>query len=192
MANTGKKPATPPANEGKFVSLYAQYQNDLFRYVAALIPNLHDAEDVVGEITVALWERFSEFEHGTAFLAWARQIAYFRVLKYYRARDRRLTLPQQLLEKLTSDIASRQETVDQRLSYLTECKEQLSAQDSQLLDERYVKRQKVQDLARRLTQSENSVSKSLGRIRRTLLSCIEQKMASEKQATQTDSLNFGD
>jgi RNA polymerase sigma-70 factor (ECF subfamily) len=181
-----------PAKEGVFVRLYAQCQNDLFRYVAALIPHLHDAEDVLGEITVALWERFGDFEHGTDFLAWARQIAYFRALKYYRTRNRRLALPQQLLEKLDWDLASREKTVDQRLIYLAECREQLSPQDGHLLEERYVKHQKVRDLASRLAQSENSISKSLGRIRRTLLSCIERKVASEKRAGQPGVPDIGD
>lgn len=171
-----------PAKEGVFVGLYAQYQNNLFRYVASLIPHLHDAEDVLGEITVALWEHFGEFEQGTDFFAWAKQIAYLRALKYYRARDRQLALPQQLLEKLKVDLALRQETADQRLIYLDECRAQLPSQDCELLDNRYVKRQKVQDLASQLSQSENFVSKSLGRIRRKLLACIEQKMASEKQS----------
>jgi RNA polymerase sigma-70 factor, ECF subfamily len=169
------------ANEGDFLSLYAKYQNDLFRYVAALVPHLQDAEDVLSEVTVALWENFGDFQPGTNFMAWARQIAYLRALKYYRTRDRRLALPQGLLEKLASDLASRDEAVDLRLTYLTECKEDLSAEDIQLLEARYVTRQKVQDLAIRLAQSENSVSKSLGRIRRRLLECIERKMISEKR-----------
>lgn len=170
-----------PPHEADFVSLYAQYQNDLFRYVAALVPHLQDAEDVLSEVTVMLWERFGDFEVGTNFLAWARQVAYLRVLKYYRARNRRIVLPRQLLEKLVSDLPVRMEVMDERLVYLAECKKDLSASDLQLLEERYVKRQKVQDIAMKLVQSENSISKSLGRIRRILLACIERKTVSENQ-----------
>lgn len=180
-----------PAKEGVFVGLYAQCQNDLFRYVAALIPHLQDAEDVLGEIAVALWEKFDDYEPGTNFLAWARQIAYLRALKYYRARDRRLVLPQRLLEKLAADLTCRQKAADQRLAYLDECKEELCSQDIQLLEERYVKRCRVQELARRLALTENSVSKSLGRIRRILLECIERKMAREKHGGQLDFLDSG-
>jgi RNA polymerase sigma-70 factor, ECF subfamily len=173
-----------PSDEADFVGCYAKCQSDLFRYVAALIPHLQDAEDVLGEVTVTLWKNFSDFKQGTDFFAWARQIAYLRVLKYYAARDRRLVLPQGLLEKLAADLAFREEAADQRLSYLAECEKELSLQDIQLLEERYVKRRRVQDLARWLSQSENSVSKSLGRIRRLLLACIERRMLSEKRAGQ--------
>ena len=65
-----------PPNEGAFVGLYAQHQGQLFRYVAAIVPHLQDAEDVLGEVTVALWQNFPSFEPGTSFLAWARRIAY--------------------------------------------------------------------------------------------------------------------
>ena len=107
--------------------------------MAALVPHLQDAEDVLGEVTVTLWKHFGDFKQGTNFLAWARQIAYLRVLKYYRARNRRIALPQQLLEKLASDLTFREEAIDQRLTYLTECEKELSVQDLQLLEERYVK-----------------------------------------------------
>jgi RNA polymerase sigma-70 factor, ECF subfamily len=165
------------ANDAEFISLYAKCQSDLFRYVATLVPHLQDAEDVLSEVTVALWEKFGDFERGASFLAWARRFAYLRVLKYYRARDRRFVLPQRLLQKLAAEIRLREEPTDPRLIYLAECKNELSIQDRQLLDERYVDRQRVQDLAMRLSQSANSVSKSLARIRRMLLECIERRIA---------------
>lgn len=170
-----------PPHEGDFVSLYAQYQGQLFRYVAALVPHLQDAEDVLGGVAVALWENFNDFESGTNFLAWARRIAYLRVLEYYRERNRRLVLPQRLLEKLTSELEPRDAAADLRLAYLARCKEELSPQDRQLVDERYADNQKVRDLAQRLGQSENAISKSLGRVRRFLLACIERKMTAEQR-----------
>ena len=143
---------------------------------------MQDAEDVFGEATVALWDNFRYFKKGTNFSAWARRIAHLRVLEYYRARDRRLVFPQPLLDQLAVDFESRDKAADQRLLYLSECKEELSPEDRQLLEERYVDNLRVQDLARRLAQSENSVSKSLGRIRRVLLACVERRMAAEKRA----------
>jgi RNA polymerase sigma-70 factor, ECF subfamily len=166
-------------NEGDFVRLYAQYQGHLFRYVMALVPHLQDAEDVFGEVTVALWDDFDRFHQGTNFAAWARRIAHLRVLEYYRARDRRLVLPEPLLEQLAADFALRDRAADQRLLYLAECKDALSPEDRQLLEQRYVDNLRVRELAKRLAQSENSVSKSLGRIRRVLLACIERRIAAE-------------
>ena len=133
--------------EGDFVALYAQYQGHLFRYVAALVPHLQDAEDVLSETTVALWGNFDRFEKGSNFLAWARRIAHLRVLEYYRARNRRLTLPERLLEKLAEEAETREAGVAHRLAYLNECKDGLPPQDRRLLEERYENDRKVRDLA---------------------------------------------
>jgi len=170
-----------PPHEGDFVHLYAQYQGQLFRYVGALVPHLQDAEDVLGTVAVTLWENFGQFEPGTSFLAWARRIAYLRVLEYYRERDRRLELPQRLLEKLNSELAPRDAAADLRLAYLSTCKEELPPHDRQLVDQRYSENVRVQDLAQQLGQSENAVSKALGRIRRLLLACMERKMTAEQR-----------
>lgn len=166
--------------EGSFVGLYAQYQGQLFRYVAAIVPHLQDAEDVLGEVAVALWEHFGEFEQGTSFLAWARRIAYLRALEYYRDRNRRLAMPQRVLEKLSFEIETRESAADRRLVYLAECKKELPPIDRELLDQRYTDNVPVQDLALRAGRSENSISKALGRIRRGLMACIERKAASER------------
>ena len=88
--------------------------------------------------------------------------------------------PQPLLEQLAVEFESHDRAVDQRLLYLEECKEELSLKDRQLIEQRYVDNLKVQDLAKRLAQSENSVSKSLGRIRRMLLACIDRRMTTER------------
>lgn len=192
LEGEGNKLVDRSSNNADFVVLYAQCQSELFRYLAALIPHLQDAEDVLSEVTVMLWKNFDDFEPGTSFLAWARQIAYLRALKYYRTRNRRLMLPQQLLEKLSSDFTFREPAVDQRLGHLAKCKQELATTDRQLLEERYVNRRKVQDLAQWLARSENSVSKSLGRIRRLLLTCIERRMASEDRSGSLGHRRVGD
>ncbi len=168
-------------HEGEFVALYGRCQGHLFRYVAALVPHLQDAEDVLGETAVVLWNRFAEFERGTNFMAWARRIAYLRVLEYYRARNRRFLLPERLLENLAAEAESRETGIAKKLALMVECKGLLPTQDLRLLEKRYVENLKVRDLAVLIGRPENSISKSLGRIRRKLLECIERKMAAENR-----------
>lgn len=172
---------TPRINEKEFIALYAQHQGRLLQYVAAMVPHLQDAEDVLSETTVALWENFGDFASGTSFLAWARQIAYLRVLEFYRARKRRLMMPERLLERLAEESQAREAKFADKVDYLAECKDELSQQDRRLLEERYMGGMKVQILAQQWARPESSISKSLGRIRRTLLTCIERKMAAEER-----------
>jgi RNA polymerase sigma-70 factor, ECF subfamily len=164
--------ATSPA---EFMQLFSRDQGRLFRYVAAMVPVLQDAEDVLSETTLTLWREFANFEPGTNFLAWARRIAHLRVLEYYRVRGRRLS--DQVLTALAVDIERRDAQVDLRLTYLAECRQQLPSDDQTLLTRRYVDSLRVDELGAQLGRPVNSISKSLGRIRRALLQCIERKMA---------------
>lgn len=174
-----------PASDGdgrEFIQLYARHQAHLFRYVASLVPHLQDAEDILGQVTVVLWENFAEFQPGTNFLAWARRIAYLRVLEFYRQSWKIPLLPEQLIEQLAHEVERRDELSARRLSALPECLAKLSATDRELIRRRYLENAKAIDLAEQLGRPANSVYKSLGRIRRRLLTCIERQMAAEGSA----------
>ena len=54
--------------------------------------------------------------------------------------------------------------------------EKLASSDQRLLERRYADNIQVQELASQLGRAGDSVSKSLGRIRRALLDCIQRKM----------------
>ena len=169
------EPIAGSSSPAEFVQLFSRDQGRLFRYVAAIVPNVQDAEDVLSETTIILWREFGNFEPGTNFLAWARRIAHLRVLEYYRARSRRL--PDEVLEILSVEVERREAEANPRLSYLAECRQKLTPSDRLLLDRRYVDNLQVQELATQLKRPVNSISKSLGRIRRALLECITRKMA---------------
>ena len=173
----------------EFLRLFARNQSRVFRYIVALVSNLQDAEDILGETTLTLWREFGNFNSGSNFLAWARRIAHLRVLEYYRGRSRKV--PEDLLTVLARDFENREMEADPRLGFLAECRSKLRHSDQALLEQRYESNTPVQDLARQMGRPVNSVSKSLGRIRRALMECIQRAMAAfakeekEKVGTQT-------
>jgi len=169
-------------NNRQFLQFYARHQTQLFRYVASLVPHLQDAEDVFGQVTVVLWENFGAFTPGTSFLAWARRIAYLRVLEFYRQSAKRPLLPEGLIEQLAQEAERRDEISQQRLSALPNCMGKLSTTDRDLIHRRYMENVSGIDLAEQLGRPVNSVYKSLGRIRRALLACIERQLAAEASA----------
>src|SRR5437868_4635179 len=59
--------------------LMTQHQRRIFAYIHALVPDRHDAEDLLQETSMVIVEKFQEFEPGTDFVAWAFQIAWWRV-----------------------------------------------------------------------------------------------------------------
>ncbi|MBC7911970.1 MAG: hypothetical protein H7Y30_15790, partial [Pyrinomonadaceae bacterium] len=44
------------AAQQRFLSLFLRSEREIFRYVAALVPNVADAEDIVQQTALALWE----------------------------------------------------------------------------------------------------------------------------------------
>ena len=76
--------------QSRFFPLYVANQRRIFAYVFAIVPNRADAEDVLQETSIVLWEKFNEVKPGTDFLAWACQIAFWKIgnlkKKYARAR----------------------------------------------------------------------------------------------------------
>ncbi len=166
-------------HDTQFIRLYAQHQTQLFRYVASLVPRLEDAEDVLGQVTVVLLENFDTYQPGTNFLAWARRIAHLRVLEYYRKSKRQRLLSERVLKKLAQEAECRDTVSEERLGALHKCIEKVSPKDRDLIDQRYREGAKTVDLARQLGRSANSLYLSLGRIRRSLLRCIEHRLSAE-------------
>src|SRR5678815_1019736 len=66
-------------NRKRLMALMTRHQRQIFSYVYVLVPNRSDAEDLLQETSLVICEKFNEFREGTDFVAWACQIAYWRV-----------------------------------------------------------------------------------------------------------------
>src|SRR5256885_7322981 len=63
----------------RLMALMTRHQRQIFSYIYVLVPNRTDAEDLLQETSLVICEKFHEFKEGTDFVAWACQIAYWRV-----------------------------------------------------------------------------------------------------------------
>jgi RNA polymerase sigma-70 factor (ECF subfamily) len=170
----------PPAVE--FVSLFLANQRGVYRYILSLIPTPQDAEDLLQETAEVLWRRFAEFQPGSSFFAWACQIAHYKVLEFRRRQGREaLLLDDDVLEQLAAVAASKEAPFDVRRSALDRCLAKLSSKDRTLLERRYSPQGSSKQIAVDLGRPANSISKSLGRIRRTLLDCIRRAIAAAER-----------
>src|SRR5215467_14522354 len=74
---------TDPRNETesrkRLMALMTRHQRQIFSYIYTLVPNRYDAEDLLQETSLVICEKFDEFKPGTDFVAWACQIAYWRI-----------------------------------------------------------------------------------------------------------------
>ena len=160
--------------------LFTRYQRPLFLYLLARVPNPVEAEEILQETNIVIWRKFAQFTPGTNFLAWASQIAKYEILKY---RDRhqkdKLQFSDRFVEHLAEDQTEEVEHWETRREALMKCLGKLRGKDRELIERRYTPGETGTSLAEFLERPVNSVYQSLGRIRRTLLECINRELNAE-------------
>jgi RNA polymerase sigma-70 factor, ECF subfamily len=162
----------------EFVRLLAEHERRLTAYVHSLIPLWQDAEDVLQNTKLRLWEQFDSFEPNSDFAAWAIVVATYMVRTHRtRCQRNRLCFSDKLLEKLSRSVppADRAEA-DDRLAALMECVETLSNASRRVLRLVCAGHKRLTDIARDLGQSQSATRMTLLRARRSLFECVEKRL----------------
>lgn len=164
----------------RFVELLGQHEQQLNAFVLALVPHWSDADEVVQQTRIRLWEQFDQYDPRKDFAAWARSIAYYQVLTHRKQAGRRAAvLTQAALEKLAAD-AERVGDLSSRQTALAECLKELSPAHRDLLAHCYSGEKTIQELAQGLGRTFNAVRQALFRLRRSLYRCVEQRLAKQR------------
>jgi RNA polymerase sigma-70 factor, ECF subfamily len=167
----------------QYLRLLAEHERQLTGYVHTLVPSWQDAEDILQDTKVRLWEQFESFQPGTDFAAWAFTIAGYMVRKYRKTCQRqRVCFSNDLLEKLSQHVAaiSSSSARDDRMLALVECVRTLSDASRRLLRFFCTGHCRIKDIARELGQTPSATYSSLFRIRRSLLDCVRRRLQREK------------
>jgi RNA polymerase sigma-70 factor (ECF subfamily) len=160
------------------VRLLTRHQDELFRYIFALLPHEEDARDVLQETSVALFRKSAEYDPDQPFLAWAYRFAYLEVMKQRDRNQRRLRLlNRELLERLAREREQQGSLLQERLRALDHCLEALPQADRKLICQRYHGQAGTEELARELGASRRTLFRELERIRRVLFACVNRQLA---------------
>jgi RNA polymerase sigma-70 factor, ECF subfamily len=161
----------------RLVGLLTQHQRRLYGYIHVLVPNPHDAEDILQETCQVICEKFDEFTEGTDFAAWACQIAWWRVraarTKYARSK---VVFGDDILESLSNTATAMHDELNLRGEALTHCLEKLPPRDRQLVLTRYERGATVADAAERSGRTLEAAYKALMRIRKLLFDCVTHRL----------------
>ena len=175
---TGPAGEQPPSSE--FIQLFTRVQRSVFLYILSLVPRPVDAEEILQETNLVIWTKSQQFQPGTNFRAWACQIAYFEVLKYRERKQReKLHFNPELMELIAAESLQQAELMDRRRQALADCLLKLRESDRALIQTRYSPDGEGPGIADRLGRPINSIYQSLSRIRKTLLECINRRLAAE-------------
>src|SRR5438105_1626071 len=122
----------------RLMTLMTRHQRQIFSYIYVLVPNRNDAEDLLQETSLVICEKFQEFREGTDFVAWACQIAYWRV-RYSRQKFARskVVFHQETVDALAQTACEMKNELDDRHVALARCLEKLPTRDRDLVLTRY-------------------------------------------------------
>lgn len=158
--------------------LWTSAQPVVAAFVASIVVNPHDRDDVLQETALAVLNSYSAYDPNRPFQAWAIGVARNQIRLYLRRRKRdRLVFSEETVATLQSTFEKG--APPPGLDYLPECIDQLEGRARTLCDLRYQEELKPSAIGERIGMAANSVAKALQRIREQLRACIEGKLTRE-------------
>lgn len=168
------------ALQSSFLRLFLGHQKSIYAFILAMVHDYADAEDILQETSIVMWQKFREYQPGTDFIAWGLTIARFQVLKYFKYKSRsKVQFNDALLEAISHSMASELTHIDSRLEALRNCRRKLTKQDRALLEKRYEHGIAFSQIARDTGKTVHAIYKKVSRIQDALLKCIDKTLRSE-------------
>jgi RNA polymerase sigma-70 factor (ECF subfamily) len=177
--------ASPHDKRKLFLRLFLQNERRLYAYILTLLPHRADADDVLQEASLVMWDKFDEREPPDDFVAWGCRVAYYKVLDFYKKSQRsRVHFSQAMLERVAETAVEQASTLqlDARSEALADCIAKLKTSDRDLLVERFAAGATTQSTAARVGRSVEAVYKALAKIRQVLFDCVGRTLTQEGHA----------
>jgi RNA polymerase sigma-70 factor (ECF subfamily) len=140
-----KRSSTAPAalqsaKSRRFLPLFLQNERRLYAYILSLLPHRADADDLLQDVSLVMWDKFDAEHPPTDFIAWGCRIAYFKTLDFRKKRQRsRVRFSQAMLERIAESGVEQAVALqlDERREALYACIDKLSTRDRDLLKQRF-------------------------------------------------------
>lgn len=168
-----------PEKSSLFLPLFIRHERRIYAYIFTLVPRRADADDLLQETSLVLWDKFDVTNPPTDFLAWGRRIAYHKVLDYYKKSKRAdARLSQVFLNRVSESAADTKlvPQLEERREALAACVEKLPPRARDLLTYRFVEGATTQSTAELVGKSVDAVYKALAKLRQSLFECVQKRM----------------
>ncbi len=180
MHAPGSDTPPPPERYEDFLRLWARHEMELRAFVRAGLPRAADVDEVMQEVGLVAWRKFSTLENVAHFPGWACLVARYEVLKFRRSKARdRLVLDEDIMELLAVEGVEELPLRHAQLAALDGCVEKLPRERRALVLAAYAPETSLKALAANLDRTEGSLYQMLARIRQELLRCVERTLAQE-------------
>ena len=166
------------ARAEEFVFLLARHERMLGGYVAAMVPHAPDADDILQEAKVAMWRSFDQYAAGTNFAAWARKVAFHRVLAFRKRKHRDpLDFSDEFMQAVAEEAERSAAQLEQRQRVLQHCMAKLPPDHRTLVLLRYDEQLALDDIAARMNRTVGALYRLLSRVRQVLHACVSKHLS---------------
>lgn len=166
----------------EFVERFVGVQSQVYGYIATLMPNRTDADELFQQTSLVLWRKREQFDPARDFLRWACGIAHNEVRNFRKQRRRaKLSLSDAILDRLAELRHASSQRLDAHLQWLTVCLERLSPEQRELLDLCYLGDKSISAIATENRLEPTVLYKRLDRIRWSLVDCVRAMQQGEER-----------
>jgi len=173
------------AESAEFVTQITKVQRQLHAFILSMVWNPAEAEDVLQETNLVLWEKAAEYDPSRPFLPWAMRFAQFQAmawLKRHQRQQQRLVFDDELVQLLADEAVRDESAFEARRKALASCLQKLRPDQRDFIARRYEPDASVNAMAEAAGLTPKALSDRLRRIRRELLECIQRTLAREASA----------
>ncbi len=161
-----------------FVNLMSVSHVKIYIYILTSVGNASDADDIMQNTTVFMWERFSEFKPGSDFVRWGISIAFYKI-KEFRNQQSRHQLSNEVLEKLHDSACENVNDAGSYIEILHHCIAKLPDSDKKLLELRYQADRSVKEISAMINRTVQAVYIRLAKLHGVLNRCINLTISKE-------------
>lgn len=171
------------ANTSEFLKLLTSHDLRLRAFALSLVPNWADAEEVVQQAYLTMWQKFGGFEPGTSFFSWAARFVHLTALDF-RKRQRRgrnvIQFGTEFADVVAQETLAAAEELAEREAVLSGCIGKLKPRQRELLELRYQAGSRGEQVAEAMGMTADAVYQSLARIRKALQDCVHRGLGRER------------
>ncbi len=175
--NSESTTSGPADSHEDFLRLWTHHEPELRAFVRSCCPRAQEVDEVMQEVSVVAWRKFSSLDDSKAFGPWACMIARYELLMARRrfARDR-LVLAEDVVKLLTEEGAEEMSLRHRQLEVLDSCIGKLPRERRELALAAYSRDTSIRDLATQMGRTEGALYQLLARIRKQLFDCMNRSM----------------
>jgi RNA polymerase sigma-70 factor (ECF subfamily) len=177
MASSDKPNPTQNEQSQTLARLWVRAQPSVSAYIWSSVRDFHIAEDLLQDVAEDAASSFSKYDPAKPFIAWVLGIARFKVVDYYRSKDRDPHIfDAEAMEHLSAAFEEVFPEVSPRQEALEHCMEKLPPKSRRLLEMRYEMEMKPAKIADQVGTTSGSIRVLLTRVRNALGDCVEKRL----------------